>query len=82
MLHLVQAFREFRELLRVVRESFRPLRTPFAAALPDGFTELFAHAIRDQELRILRPPVKFLDQPHFLFAKRLAVRSIRILLVR
>ena len=43
---------------------------------------MLAHTIRHQELRVFRPAIKFLDQPDFFFAQRLAMRCIRVLLVR
>ena len=52
------------------------------SAFADALAEIFHHAVGNQKLRVLRPAVIFLHQPHFFFAQGLAVRFVGILLVR
>src|SRR3982074_3260888 len=43
--------------------------------------KVLPHALGNQKLRFFRPPVNFLDQPHFFLAQRFSVSGICILLV-
>ena len=52
------------------------------AALADAGREVLAHAVGDEELRVLGPAVGALGEPHLLLAERLAVRRARALLGR
>ena len=51
-------------------------------ARADTRLEMFAHAVGDEKLRVLRPAVMALGQLDFLLAQRFAVRRARILFVR
>src|SRR4030095_15852185 len=66
----------------VRREELRPLGARRSAARTDAGGEMLADAVGDEKLRILRPPVAALDEPHFIVAERLAVGRGRVLLVR
>ena len=59
-----------------------PTLAKLTSTFADPIAKSFQHSIRNQELRILRPAIEFLYQPHFLFPKRLAMSFIRILFVR
>ena len=52
------------------------------AARADARCEVLAHAVGHEELRVLRPAVEALRRADLLFAQRLAVRGVRVLLVR
>ena len=59
-----------------------PFGMPGAAAPPDAVTEMLAHAVRDEEFRVLGPAVIALGKLHLVFAERLAVGGAGVLLVR
>src|SRR5579864_3523028 len=80
-LHMAQALGQLRELLGVIRVGLRPLRSQFTTTLANRVAEMLAHSVRNQELGVFRPTVKFFDQSYFFLSKRLAVGGIRILLV-
>ena len=82
VLHLAETLGTIRIFLRVCREKVRPLRMQIAPAFPDPFAKMFSYAVRHQELCILRPTVKLLDQSHFFFAQGLAVRRVGVLFMR
>jgi len=45
------------------------------SALSDAVLKVFKHAIGNQKLRVLRPPVTSLGELYFFFPQRLSVRS-------
>ena len=51
-------------------------------ARADARLEMLAHAVGNEELRVLGPAVVALGQPDLLLAQRLAVRRAGVLLVR
>src|SRR5215510_7071735 len=68
LLHLLDLGRQFRIFLTIRREEFRPLLLSVASALADSGCEVLVHAIRDEELRVLWPPVSTLDKSDFIVA--------------
>ena len=63
-------------------EQLVPRRVRRRAARADAGSEVLAHAVGHQELRVLGPAVGALGEPHLLHAERLAVRRGRVLPVR
>src|SRR5262245_14737058 len=81
-LHLIDLFRELGILLAVRRHERGPPASRGGAACPDAGREALAHAVGDQELRVLRPPIAALAKANFLRTELLAVRGRGVLLVR
>ena len=82
MLHAFDLLSELRVLLFIVREKRFPFVAQVATAFSDSVTEIFQNTVRHKELGVFRPAIKLLDQFDFVFAQRLTVRSIGVLLVR
>src|SRR5437016_3390765 len=59
-----------------------PLRAPLVATRADARAEVRAHLVGHEELRVFRPAVVALGETNLLVAERLAVRGVRVLLVR
>src|SRR5206468_7775595 len=68
--------------LLVAVEQGDPLRAQPRAAGAETVRETLAHAVGDQELRLLRPAVEALAEADLLVAERLAVGGVAVLLVR
>ena len=66
----------------IAREQIPPRRVLRRATLADAVSEILIDAVRHEELRVLWPAVEPLREPHFVVAKRLAVRLRTVLLVR
>ena len=81
LLHLLDLGRQLWIFFTIRGEEFRPLLPSIVAALADSGCEVLVHAIRDKELRVLRPPVGALDEADFIVAEWFAMRSRRILFV-
>ena len=60
----------------------RPGSLELPPALADAVVEMFAHAVRHEELRVFRPAIAALGQPDLFFAERLAVGGAGVVLVR
>src|ERR1700692_4937287 len=78
----MQALGQLRIFSRILREHPSPLCPQVAPALSNPILKMLAHALRHQKFGVLGPAIEFLHQPDFIFAKRLAVGGIGILLVR
>src|SRR5581483_4290244 len=81
-LHSVDLVRQVRKLFAIPPEQIIPLRTEFAAATANSVLKVLQDFFRDEKLHILGPAVELLRQTNFLFAKRLAMRGVGVLLVR
>src|SRR5262249_27203471 len=81
-LHLLDLGRELRMGGAVRREERRPLASRRGTARPDAGGEVLADAVRDQELRLLRPAVALLGEANLRVTERLAVGRGRVVLVR
>ena len=81
-LHQVDFGREIRVLGAVRCELFGPLLVRLTAAFADAGGEVLVDTIGHQELRVLGPSVKALDEADFFLAKRLAVGRGSVVLVR
>src|SRR5207302_544500 len=82
VLHPPQVIGKLRIRLLVFLEFGEPGVAQLPAALADAFLEGLAHAVGNEELRVLRPAVEALGQLDLLLAERLAMRLMRALLVR
>ena len=82
MLHLFESLGQFRILRRIICEQLGPLCEQIAASPSNAITKMLANTIRYEEFRVFRPSIELLDQPDFFFAQRLAMRCVRVLLVR
>src|SRR5262245_18049889 len=82
LLHLVDLGRQLGIFFTIGGEEFRPLLPSVAPALADPGCEVLIHAIRDEKLRILRPPVGALDEADFIIAEWFAMSRRRVLFVR
>ena len=60
--------------LAIRSEEFRPLLLSVVPALADSSCEVIVHAIRDEELRVLRPPIGAFDETDFIVSERFAMR--------
>ena len=80
--HAVELIGQIGMLLFVSLQQRPPLFAQRLAALSDAFLEMLAHAVRDEKLRIFRPPVGTFCALNFIFAQRLAVRFFRVLPLR
>jgi hypothetical protein len=81
-LHAVDLVSQLRKLFFVLGEFRAPGRVGFGATFADAVLELIVDAVRHEELCVFRPAVIPLDQFHFGFAERLAVRFVGVLFVR
>ena len=72
-LHLIDLVRELGVGSPVGREQLRPPAPGGRAARSDAGREVLAHAVGDQELRVLRPAVAALGEADLVGAERLAV---------
>src|SRR3984893_11915173 len=68
-------------LTAVGRKHGLPRFSRRAAALADALVEGFVHSVRNEELRVLRPPVEFLGKAHLFLAKGITVSRRGVLLV-
>src|SRR5262245_56724460 len=82
LLHLLDLGRQLGIGFTIRGEEFRPLLPSVAAALADSGCEVLVHAIRNEELRVLRPPVGALDEADFIIAEWFAMSGRRVLFVR
>ena len=81
MVHLVQLSRQRWVVLAVAGQHVHPVLAQRAAAGAHALAELLPHAVRHQELRVLRPAVEPLGGLDLLVAQRLPVRLPRPLLL-
>src|SRR5439155_4945661 len=81
-LHLLDLARQLGVRRPIGLEQRRPLLACSRAARADAGREPLAHALGDQELRILRPAVAALGEADLFLAERLAVGCGRVVLVR
>ncbi len=81
-LHALEPVRELGMGAAVVLEAREPGFAQLATAPADAGLEVLVHPVRDQELRILGPPVALLGEADLVVAERLAVRGAGVLLVR
>ena len=81
LLHLLDLCRQLGIFFAIRGEEFRPLLLSVAAALADSGCEVLVHAIRDEELRVLRPPVGAFDEADFIVAEWFAMGRRRVLFV-
>ena len=82
-LHLVDLARLLRIFFAVGGEEFGPLPDARAAPrAPMPGVEMLADAVRHEELRVLRPAVGALGEPHLVVAERLAVRRGGVVPIR
>src|SRR5712671_5016040 len=80
-LHQLPIARLRRKCFLVGVKFFVPLAFPFCAAI-NGPAHVFLSFWRDQELRVRRPAVADLGEPNLIFAQRLAVGLLGVMLVR
>ena len=80
--HSISIFCDRVILGAVIFELVPPSLVQRPPARADAFLEVFAHAVRHQELRLFRPAIPALGQADFFFAQWFAVRRTRVLLVR
>ena len=77
--HAIVPVGQIRKLPGVIVEQRGPLLAQLFPALADAFMEMFANAIRNQELRIFRPSVEALRELYFFLAQRLTMGFFRVL---
>src|SRR5215468_6457225 len=82
MLHLLDVGRQVRIFRLVPREQRGPAGASRSATRADAGGEVLAHAVGDQELRVLRPAVAALGEADFLLAERFPVGGGGVVLVR
>ena len=80
-MHSIELVGELRVLAPVAGKLFHPGLTSMTPALAHHRLEVFANPVRNEKLGVLRPAVVPFGQPDLFLAQRLAVRSMRILLV-
>ena len=82
LLHQVETRRQLGKFFAIGPHAVQPVPPQLAAAAPDAFLKMLAHAVRHEKARVFRPVIGALGQTDFLDAERLAMSGAGVVLVR